>query len=187
MLIRISLSSFFLAGYQTRSSSTSICFLSSFSLSLCWFWLPYKSYWWIMFILEKHKLLGSIFCLINIMVVVCWSVCLSEVTKVNDPLNGLLNVYVSYLLSISLHRKSQSKFPHFLTIFWNLTPLMYLWMHWFLWILLSWFCDQAAPVCLPSSNSNYEGKENCVVTGWGKDQNGKMPKKMKQVIRWTPS
>ena len=30
------------------------------------------------------------------MVVVCWSVCLSEVTKVNDPLNGLLNVYVSY-------------------------------------------------------------------------------------------
>ena len=28
------------------------------------------------------------------MIVVCWSVCLSEVTKVNDPLNGLLNVCV---------------------------------------------------------------------------------------------
>jgi len=39
---------------------------------------------------------------------------------------------------------------------------------------------KATSVCLPSSNSNYEGRENCVVTGWGKDQNGKMPKKMKQ-------
>ena len=48
-----------------------------------------------MFILEKDELFNKycICCHLNIMVTVCWSVCLSEVTKVNDPLNGLLNVY----------------------------------------------------------------------------------------------
>ena len=40
----------------------------------------------------------NICCHLNIMVTVCWSLCLSEVTKVNDPLNGLLNVHVSYIL-----------------------------------------------------------------------------------------
>jgi len=38
----------------------------------------------------------------------------------------------------------------------------------------------AAPVCLPSSNSNYEGTKNCVVTGWGLDENRKLPQIMKE-------
>ena len=37
------------------------------------------------------------------MVTICWSVYLSEVTKGNDPLNGLLNVYVSYLEYFEYH------------------------------------------------------------------------------------
>lgn len=41
---------------------------------------------------------------------------------------------------------------------------------------------RAVPVCLPPSNSDYEGAENCVATGWGKDERGKMPHKMKQGI-----
>ena len=34
-------------------------FLLSFSSFLCWFWIPYKSYWWIMFILEKDELFNK--------------------------------------------------------------------------------------------------------------------------------
>ena len=38
-------------------------------------------------------------------------------------------------------------------------------------------------VCLPLAGSDYEGAENCVVTGWGLDENRKLAQKMKQVNR----
>merc|ERR1719334_291622 len=41
---------------------------------------------------------------------------------------------------------------------------------------------KAHPVCLPPANSDFEGAENCVVTGWGIDEDRHMPKKMKQAI-----
>jgi len=41
---------------------------------------------------------------------------------------------------------------------------------------------KAHPVCLPPANSDFEGAENCVVTGWGIDEDRHLPKKMKQGI-----
>jgi len=40
----------------------------------------------------------------------------------------------------------------------------------------------ASPVCLPPAGSDYEGAQDCVVTGWGLDENRKLPQKMKQGI-----
>merc|ERR1712168_1280911 len=41
---------------------------------------------------------------------------------------------------------------------------------------------KAHPVCLPPANSDFEGAKNCVVTGWGIDEDRHLPKKMKQGI-----